>query len=724
MDDTANFTYLNTLRDFSISLLDTYIQANVTMSNGTITNIHGLSYFKEDLFHLAQPAFTSEEAGNYAVSIAQQKELYIAISKQAQQLASEHIIIPLEYLFRVFHLNYEERILVILSLTAELDYRFERIYSHLLDDYHKTRPTIDLVLRILFPEEQDRIACFSIILKKTSVLKHFFSKLFSEDCGQNIMTYPLCLEKRILSFIFSADSKNHNLLSCSDFFWPSAASLPPLLIQTELSAQLARQIHQNHTKKQLFYLHGESGMGKKLQLQHLSSQYHLTILHTSIPSMPQEISAFREKLEQIYTEALLKNAALFFSGFEPYDPKHPVAHETAVSLFSKYFLEILNRIFETSNLLFLSSEKKWIPIPTTLPCSIIDVPLEKPSETQRCFLWKELCQTFPLASDVAPDMLAAKFDFSPGMIKNSLRKAQQQMEWRGETKISSSLLHAVCRTQISHKLLDYASFVKAHYSWNDLILPDYQKSQLKEACNQIKFHHKVYSDWGFSEKISYGKGLSLLFYGPPGTGKTMGAQVLAKELEMELYKVDLSTIMSKYIGETQKNLSMLFEEVKKSSSILFFDEADALFGKRSEVQDSHDRYSNAEVAYLLQKMEEYHGIVILATNFIQNFDVAYKRRIKFMIEFPFPKQAERQKLWESMFPQNAPTKELDFEFLAEHFELSGSNIKNIVLASAFQAASAQESIQMKHIIRALQNEFLKSGKRLSPNDLLEYAPLL
>lgn len=204
----------------------------------------------------------------------------------------------------------------------------------------------------------------------------------------------------------------------------------------------------------------------------------------------------------------------------------------------------------------------------------------------------------------------------------------------------------------------------------------------------------------------------------------MGAQVIANQLSMELYKVDLSSVMSKYIGETEKNLGNIFDEVKKSRSILFFDEADALFGKRTEVKDSHDKYANAETAYLLQKIEEYQGIVVLATNYMQNFDEAFKRRIKFIIEFPFPLAEYRRKMWEQIFPQQTPMEELDYEYLAENFELSGSSIKNIAVAGAFLAASEGNPVGMRHILPALRDEMIKSGKSMPPESFGEYYGLV
>ena len=240
----------------------------------------------------------------------------------------------------------------------------------------------------------------------------------------------------------------------------------------------------------------------------------------------------------------------------------------------------------------------------------------------------------------------------------------------------------------------------------------------------MEFSHQVYDVWGFHEKVAYGKGVSMLFYGPPGTGKTMGAQVIANQLSMELYKVDLSSVMSKYIGETEKNLGKIFDEVKKSRSILFFDEADALFGKRTEVKDSHDKYANAETAYLLQKIEEYQGVVVLATNYMQNFDEAFKRRIKFMIEFPFPLAPYRLEMWKKVFPEHTPLEELDYDYLAEQFELSGSSIKNIAVSAAFLAAPQREPVGMRQILTALKDEMMKSGKSMPPESFGEYYSLL
>ena len=253
------------------------------------------------------------------------------------------------------------------------------------------------------------------------------------------------------------------------------------------------------------------------------------------------------------------------------------------------------------------------------------------------------------------------------------------------------------------------------------MLPVHSKELLQAACDQVRLRHKVFDGWGFGRKMPYGKSVSMIFTGSPGTGKTMAAQIVAKELGMDIYRISLANVVSKYIGETEKNLNEIFDNAKQSHVILFFDEADALFSRRTEVKDSNDKYSNMEAAFLLQKIEEFSGVVILATNLVQNFDEAFKRRMRFIIDFPFPDADRRRELWKRAFPKKAPLGNIDFEFLVSHYELSGSNIRNIALHSAFPAASGtEEPIGMKHIMAALRNEYAKSGKAFTRVEAGEY----
>lgn len=266
-----------------------------------------------------------------------------------------------------------------------------------------------------------------------------------------------------------------------------------------------------------------------------------------------------------------------------------------------------------------------------------------------------------------------------------------------------------------------AKEVPAVFAWDDLVLPEPQKISLRAACDRISYAPVVYDDWGFSAQLPYGRGLRMLFAGPPGTGKTMAAQVMARELGMKLYKVNLSALVSKYIGETEKNLASVFEDARLANNILFFDEADSLFGKRVELRDSHDRYANMQTAYLLQAVEDYDGTLILATNMARSMDAAFTRRIQLRVDFTAPAEDLRREIWKKLLGGGMPLEpDLDLGFLAGRFELTGAEIKNIVITAAFLAASRGKAAGMREMTDALITEYAKDGKILAREDLGQY----
>jgi SpoVK/Ycf46/Vps4 family AAA+-type ATPase len=278
-------------------------------------------------------------------------------------------------------------------------------------------------------------------------------------------------------------------------------------------------------------------------------------------------------------------------------------------------------------------------------------------------------------------------------------------------------LKNAARTQSQPRLTSLAKKITPHYTWEDIVLPSDRMAQLKEIANQVLYQHVVYEEWGLAKKSSLGRGVAALFAGQSGTGKTMAAEVIANDLGLDVYKIDLSGLVSKYIGETEKNLARVFEEASDTNAILFFDEADAVFGKRSEVRDSHDRYANIEVSYLLQKMEEYDGIVVLATNLRANLDEAFLRRMRAIVEFPFPEVEDRLSIWQRTLASTAPLdKDVDLRFMAQQFRIAGGNIRNIVLLGAFLAASEEKPIAMAHLIHAAKREYQKLGRLIAESD--------
>ncbi len=369
--------------------------------------------------------------------------------------------------------------------------------------------------------------------------------------------------------------------------------------------------------------------------------------------------------------------------------------------------------------------------------TILTIAFEPPTFRERREFWRGKLESIELRlTDGELDKLASRFRLTEGHIERAVNRAAQISVWRaaksaasgenpasgGTTGPSLEDLYQGARSQSGGDLSRLARKIEPHYSWADIVLPGDSIRQLREICEQAEYRHVVFNVWGFEQKLSLGKGLNALFSGPPGTGKTMAAEVIAHELRLDLYRIDLSQVISKYIGETEKNLDRIFAAAETSNSILLFDEADALFGKRSEVRDSHDRYANIEISYLLQKMEEYQGVSILATNLRQNLDEAFVRRLQAIVEFPFPDEKYRLQIWKLAFPGNAPLgRDVDFERLAHEVKLAGGNIKNMALAAAFYAAADGGNIHMLHLAQAARREHEKLGRAWDESALL--APL-
>ena len=275
-----------------------------------------------------------------------------------------------------------------------------------------------------------------------------------------------------------------------------------------------------------------------------------------------------------------------------------------------------------------------------------------------------------------------------------------------------AVLWQACRALGRPRLDDLAQRIEPAAGWDDLILPKPQKATLRQIATHLRHQLRVYEEWGFARKGSRGLGLSTLFCGESGTGKTMAAEVLANELHLDLYRIDLSSVVSKYIGETEKNLRRVFDAAEDCGAILLFDEADALFGKRSEVKDSHDRYANIEVSYLLQRMEAYRGLAILTTNMRAALDTAFQRRLRFVAQFPFPDQPQRESIWRRVFPASTPLRDIDYGKLAR-LHVAGGNIRNIALNAAFRAADSDEPVGMAHLLSAAHSEAAKRERPLA-----------
>jgi hypothetical protein len=354
----------------------------------------------------------------------------------------------------------------------------------------------------------------------------------------------------------------------------------------------------------------------------------------------------------------------------------------------------------------------------------VPVTFETPAPTgeRRASLWRAALNG-DCRDDLDPGRAAAHFRLGPQQIERSATVARRRAALE-ERPIEATDLHEAARSQNAAGLERLARRVQPEVGWDDLVLPPDSLEQLREVGDRTRFGDRVIGEWRMGS-TSRGRGTTALFAGPSGTGKTLAAEVLAGELGFDLYAVDIATVVDKYIGETEKNLDRIFTEAVGVNGVLFFDEADALFGKRSEVRDSHDRYANVEVAYLLQRMELFEGIAILATNLRANLDDAFTRRLDAVIEFPMPDEAYRQQIWERCLGSTAPrSPDLDIEFCARSFELSGGNIRNITLAAAFLAARSNGRIEMEHLVRATEREYRKLGRLCTEREFGDYFSLV
>ena len=350
--------------------------------------------------------------------------------------------------------------------------------------------------------------------------------------------------------------------------------------------------------------------------------------------------------------------------------------------------------------------------------TFINLTVTKPSPAEQQVLWHQALGE--LAKDFTPHLEPLVMQFNLGFpsiqaasaqVRHQIQTAQIQTA-QPQEQSPGALLWEACRVQARSGLDDLAQRIDPAATWDELVLPDLQRQTLREISAHVQHRNQVYERWGFSQKGDRGLGISALFAGMSGTGKTMAAEVLAHELKLDLYRIDLSAVVSKYIGETEKNLRRVFDAAETGGAILLFDEADALFGKRSEVKDSHDRHANIEVSYLLQRMEAYRGLAILTTNLKSSLDTAFLRRIRFIVQFPFPDALQRSEIWKRVFPSDTPIENLDMIKLGK-LNVTGGNIRNIALNAAFLAAAARSPVQMHHLLTAASSEYVKLEKNLT-----------
>ncbi len=572
----------------------------------------------------------------------------------------------LRYLAERFGLDGLDRQILLTALAPELEPRYERLYGYLHDDVTRRRPSVELTLRLLVDSFEDRLAARRHFHPDSALFRHCVLE-FADDAGATtLLSRPFRVADRIVAFLTGDDRIDDRLHGIVQVIEPMPACVDGAAPRDDVD-RLASLLgpRATVTNGPLVYVREpRPGLADPVAFDACRSVGRAMLVVNASDLLADGSPS--DLIPVVTREAVLQRAVLAISGFDRF-----LADEPGVARAR----DVLRRqLLDRRDVTVFVGEYRWEP------------------------------------AEWIPDATTTVIELS-GRQREAARRGAGPLDHAGAIG--------------SPRLDGLAHQVEPRYGWDDIVLTRDNRAQLAELCARVRHEQQVLGDWGFGRKHVRRSGLTALFVGPPGTGKTMAAEVIASTLGLELFRIDLAAIVSKYIGETEKNLERIFRAADRGNALLLFDEADALFGKRSETRDAHDRYANVEVAYLLQRLETYEGLAILTTNLRGNVDEAFLRRLDFVVEFPLPEEAERLAIWRRAFPSEAPRgDDVDLAFLARKFRLAGGHIRNVALAAAFLAASEDSSISMRHLVRAMRREHQKLGKLIGDADFERYGGLL
>jgi hypothetical protein len=508
------------------------------------------------------------------------------------------------------------------------------------------------------------------------------------------------LAERVLDYVEGLTEPSHSVLgTCARFVEAPAPASELLLPERALVDEVARALARTD---QIVELLGAPGVGRKSVAGAAARSLGRPVLVVRLPDIAVDARIVSDTLRPLVREARLQDAVLVLDGADTF------GDGVGQEWIHGHLIAELRRV-PTPMAVIGERSPGWaqrlgrVPMRFTVPFPSADV--------QRRLWVRHLPPQLRLAPGTKLDQVATRYSASCASIREAAEELGRldHVHQRGGLVTEDHIIDVI-RMRLAHRLGSLATVVRTTLEWGDVILPDDVLAPVFEFLNYAAHRAQVFKEWGFDRKLPYGRGLSALFAGPPGTGKTMICSLLAKELGLELYRIDLSQVVNKYIGETEKNLGRVFDEAARGQVMLLFDEADSLFAKRTEVKSSHDRYANLEVNYLLQRMESHEGVVVMTTNSETAIDPAFRRRIRFRIRFPAPDEHQRKLLWEGMVPKEAQLAgDVDFGVLAQRFPLAGGNIMNALVRAATAAAADGGPIHHRHLLRAAELEYGEMG---------------
>ena len=618
---------------------------------------------------------------------------------------------PLLLLRKRFSLSLFDMLCVLLCTASSLSRRYEDVFQYIQGNGNRTQPTRGLCIELytqFLDREKEELDSFPDLEARIGRV------LFSHNCNNGASRVcSMLFPNRVLNKILQGEFDILDRDAPAELFFAETLLNEEPVINGDIVRYLVDFVEcfadQNGLERCIVSMDGPSGCGKKFVLKCVAAECGLNLLFIHCEKLLQ---FSKQEIEIQLYDFVLQSLAV---------DSIPVLADLSVKTqdigLVEWVLSIMKRYF---NVLFITTAEENISAVLNEP-NVLRVPFSRNSASERRCLWEYFMAEYEAEKTLNITKFANKYNYTAGQIKQILERASMEALVHRHGKLAEEHIGKAIRLQNTAMVQSSKiTYVESIFGWDDIILQNEQRKLMRDACNRILNIHIVNDEWKFNKKLPYGRGISILLYGPPGTGKTMAAQVIANEIGLDLYKVDLSQLTSKYIGETEKNLSEIFAFSQNTNCILFFDEADALFSKRTEVKDSHDRNANTETAYLLQRIEEHSGLSILSTNYFNNIDPAFRRRFTYIISMPKPDAAMRRQLWESVFPKEAPLAEgLDFENLAAKLELTGSSIKSIAVDAAYRAAALNSAITYEHIIQALSIEMLKIGSPITQRELVD-----
>ena len=582
-----------------------------------------------------------------------------------------------------FELTPFERDVVLLCAGVELDAGFATLCAAAHGDPRRTQPTFGLALAALAE------AHWSALVPSASLR---FWRIIELGVAGAVMTSPLRIDERILHYLTGIAYIDERLS-------PVLVPMPRPRHVLSSAAALGRRVAQAWEANRLVQLCGADTATSRAVAAYACTLLDAPLFALAAADVPATASE-RDGLVRLWNrEARLGGAALLL---EVDDTDSADTLRAAAALADRL--------------------DGPVALGTREPLHVrrggLRLDVERPTQAEQRALWLHILGERAASANGEIEAAVGQFRMGLEGIESTAADLESTIA-AGDVDPGTALWDA-CRYQARMRMDELAERIEPAAAWDDLVLPAAQKQVLRQIGATVRQRTRVYDGWGFGARGGRGLGISALFAGASGTGKTMAAEVLAAELRLDLYRIDLSQVVSKYIGETEKNLRRVFDAADASGAILLFDEADALFGKRSEVKDSHDRYANIEVSYLLQRMEAYHGLAILTTNMRNALDPAFLRRLRFVVQFPFPDAEQRAEIWRRIFPSQAPTRDLDAVRLAR-LNVPGGNIRNIALTAAFLAAESDQPVGMAHLLLAARGEYAKLERPLTDAEVAGWA---